>query len=193
MGFNWVSFLLYISIGVFTPGPNNIMAMNYARKAGFKKGMIFVLGMLSGVTVVMTLCMIFTSVLASLIPRIQLPMKILGAAYMLYLAIMTLLPSKNKKLYSSNGDFFTGAALAFINVKLIFYGITAISSFILPVYSSGAILVFFVFILSIAGTVGNICWALFGSLFSAVFTRHEKALNIIMAALLLYCAVSLFL
>jgi threonine/homoserine/homoserine lactone efflux protein len=106
--------------------------------------------------------------------------------------IMTLIPPKNKKPYSSNGGFFTGVAMPFINVKLIFYGITAISSFILPVYSGGAILAFFVFILSIVGTVGNVCWALFGSLFSAVFNRHEKALNVIMAAMLLYCAVSLF-
>jgi threonine/homoserine/homoserine lactone efflux protein len=192
MGFNWVSFFLYISIGVFTPGPNNIMAMNYARNAGFKKGMVFILGMLSGVVVVMTLCMVFTSVLASIIPRIHFPMKIVGAAYILYLTIMTLLPSRNKKLYGGNGGFFAGAALPFVNVKIILYGITSISSFILPVFNSIAILAIFVVILSVVGVAGNVCWALFGSLFSAVFTRHEKALNIIMAILLLYCAVSLF-
>jgi len=193
MEFNWFSFLLYILIGAFTPGPNNIMSMNNAKHSGFRKGMVFILGMQAGVLVIMILCMVFSAALASVIPRVQFPMKIAGASYMVYLAARTLFPPKANRLYDGSGSFAVGAVLQFLNPKLIFYGITAISSFILPFYSGAAVLSFFVFILTIAGFFANMCWALFGSLFSVLFTKYDKAVNAVMALLLLYCAVSLFL
>ena len=193
MVFNWVSFLLFIIIGAFTPGPNNIMSMNYARAAGFKKGMIFIAGMFAGVAVIMTLCMIFSAALANIIPQIQLSMKIMGAAYILYLVAMLFIPSKNNKAGGNNGSFFVGMALQFINPKMILYGIMAVSTFITPFFSGIPVLAFFIFILTFVGFAANILWALFGALFNALFIRHGKMLNIIMAVLLLYCAVSLFL
>lgn len=42
--FNWRTFLVYILVMTFTPGPNNIMAMVTAGKYGFKKAMEFVAG-----------------------------------------------------------------------------------------------------------------------------------------------------
>jgi threonine/homoserine/homoserine lactone efflux protein len=120
-------------------------------------------------------------------------MKILGAAYMVYLIIKTLIPSKEHEIKKNNGSFLIGALLQLINPKIIIYGITAMSSYILPYYNEMQILLFFVLLLSFVGFTGTICWALFGSLFSVLFSRHGKILNIIMAVLLLYCAVSLFL
>jgi threonine/homoserine/homoserine lactone efflux protein len=120
-------------------------------------------------------------------------MKVLGAAYMIYLIVKTIIPSPKKELKSNSGSFIIGAFLQFINIKIILYGITAFSSFILPYYYNIPILVSFAFLLSFVGFTGSICWALFGSLFSMVFIKHTKLLNIIMIILLLYCAVSLFL
>lgn len=39
-----LSFLLYVFVTSFTPGPNNIMAMLFATKYGFKKTLGFCLG-----------------------------------------------------------------------------------------------------------------------------------------------------
>jgi threonine/homoserine/homoserine lactone efflux protein len=119
-------------------------------------------------------------------------MKIIGAAYMVYLIIKTIVPSKKNEIKNNNGSFIIGALLQLINPKIIIYGITAMSSYILLYYNSIPILIFFVFLLSFVGFTGTICWALFGSLFSVLFNKHGKILNIIMAILLLYCAVSLF-
>jgi threonine/homoserine/homoserine lactone efflux protein len=191
--FLWIPFLSYIFITAYTPGPNNIMAMNNAARVGFKKGMSFVLGMFAGFSAVMLLCMIFSAVLFKVIPKIQFQMKIIGAAYMLYLIVKTLLPQKAHEVRSNNGGFLIGALLQFINPKIIIYGITAMSSYILPHYSSVPTLIIFAFLLSSVGFSGSLCWALFGSAFNMLFSKYGKALNIIMAALLLYCAVSLFL
>jgi threonine/homoserine/homoserine lactone efflux protein len=191
--FPWVSFLSYVFIVAYTPGPNNIMSMNNAKNVGFKKGIIFNFGILVGFFVVMILCLIFSTVLYTLVPKIQLPMKILGAAYMLYLIIKTFVPSKKHEIKNNNGSFLVGALLQLINPKIIIYGITAMSSYILVYYKGLPVLVFFAFLLAFVGFTGTICWALFGSLFNKMFNKHGKLLNIIMAILLLYCAVSLFL
>jgi threonine/homoserine/homoserine lactone efflux protein len=46
--FPWISFLSYIFIVAYTPGPNNIMSMNNAKNVGFKKGIVFNFGILAG-------------------------------------------------------------------------------------------------------------------------------------------------
>jgi threonine/homoserine/homoserine lactone efflux protein len=176
----------------YTPGPNNIMSMNNAKNVGFRRGIIFNFGLLTGFFVVMILCLLFTTVLYNVVPKIQFPMKIFGAAYMIYLIIHTLIPSEKKEIQNNNVSFILGVFLQFINSKIIIYGITAFSSFILPHYNGIPVLVFFAFLLSFVGFSGSVCWALFGSLFSILFNKHQKVLNIIMAILLLYCAVSLF-
>jgi threonine/homoserine/homoserine lactone efflux protein len=119
-------------------------------------------------------------------------MKIAGAAYMVFLIIKTIIPPKEQTTANTNGSFFIGVVLQLINPKGILYGITAMSSFILPYYKEIPILLMFVMLLSLVGFSATVCWALFGSLFSIVFNKHKKVLNIIMAVLLLYCAISLF-
>jgi threonine/homoserine/homoserine lactone efflux protein len=169
------------------------MSMNNAKNVGFKRGIVFNLGILTGFFVVMILCLIFSTVLYTLVPKIQFSMKILGAAYMIYLIIKTFAPSKEHKIKNNNGSFLIGALLQLINPKIIIYGITAMSSYILVYYKELPVLVFFASLLAIIGFTGTLCWALFGSLFSILFDKHRKILNLIMAILLLYCAVSLFL
>jgi threonine/homoserine/homoserine lactone efflux protein len=120
-------------------------------------------------------------------------MKIAGAAYMVYLIVKTLAPSKGHETKSSKGSFLAGALLQLVNPKIMIYGITALSSYVLLYYSEIPVLIFFAFLLAFVGFTGTLCWALFGSLFSLLFSKHGKVVNVVMAVLLLYCAVSLFL
>lgn len=48
-------------------------------------------------------------------------------------------------------------------------------------------------LLSVIGASGCLCWAVSGAAFEKLFNKYRKALNLIMALLLAYCAVSLFL
>jgi threonine/homoserine/homoserine lactone efflux protein len=191
--FPWQAFLTYIFIVAITPGPNNIMSMNNAIRKGFRRALPFNFGVFTGFVIVLTLCAVFSSLLFTLIPRIQLPMKILGAAYMLYLALKPFLPSKKAGAKDLSASFIIGIALQFINPKLYIYGITAISSFILPWYTEIPIMAFFIFLLSFMGFACTVTWSFFGSLLSKVFNKYGRIINIVMALLLIYCAVSLFL
>jgi threonine/homoserine/homoserine lactone efflux protein len=170
------------------------MSMNNAKNIGLRKSILFNLGNYTGHFIVMLACLTFSKALYTILPKIQIPMKILGAAYLLYLAVKTIVrPKKHEAKDSKDRGFIVGALLQLINVKVILFGLTAMSSYLLPYYKSVPVLILLAFLMSSVQFTGNVCWTLFGSLFNRLFIRHGKIVNIIMAVLLVYCAVSLFL
>jgi threonine/homoserine/homoserine lactone efflux protein len=182
-----------VIITAITPGPNTIMSMNNGAAHGFKKGIIFNFGIFTGFTVIMILCALFSTVLFSLAPKIALPMKIAGAIYMLYLAIKIFISHSDYSRKNAKGSFLAGFFLEFVNVKIMIYGITSFSNWIVPAYKHPFTLLLFAVFLSFAGFLCTLLWSAFGSLFAQLFIKHGKVLNTIMALLLVYCAVSLFL
>lgn len=191
--FNWFAFFSYILVTAFTPGPNTISSMSSGSCSGFKKTLPYILGIWSGFTVVMLLCTLFCNILTGLIPKIKLPMLIIGAAYILFLAWKIF---RNKPIVEAEGaqnGFLAGVALQFVNPKVYIYGIVALEGYILPYYQGQTlILIVFALLLSSVSFVSNLCWALFGSVFKLLFSRYSRITNTIMALLLVYCAVSLF-
>ena len=142
----------------------------------------------------MSLCNIFSVALYNIIPSIKPFMNFIGAAYILFLAWKTFTskPVEEKKTDDRTNKFLTGIILQFVNPKAILYGITIASSFIVPYYTSALILGGFSIFLAVVTFIAVSSWALFGSLFQKLFIKHYKVINIIMSALLIYCAVSLF-
>ncbi|WP_377520122.1 LysE family transporter [Priestia megaterium] len=189
-----LSFLLYIFVTSFTPGPNNIMAMLFANEYGLKKTIKFCLGVGTGFLIVMLLCSYFNILLENFIPKIEFFMEILGAIYMIYLAIKIFL-SKNDNENNKedrNNSFFMGMILQFINPKGILYGITAIATFILPYHDSNFSIILYSIFLAFVGFVGTFSWSLFGSVFQKFLSKYRSQFNLIMALLLVYSAVSIF-
>lgn len=191
--FHLYAFLSFIFITAYTPGPNNIMSMSHASKLGFRKSFPFNLGILAGFSIVMTLCALFSTVLYAMIPKIKPVMLVIGAGYMLYLAWKIWKSDSNIHVQDTKiSSFRSGCLLQFVNPKIMVYGITAMSSYILPVFHDPLILSWFVLLLSLVGFSGTVCWAIFGAVFSRFFQEHSKLLNGILALLLVYCAASLF-
>ena len=192
--FPWYAFLTYAVITAATPGPNNIMSMSNAGRLGFRRALPFNLGIWVGFTIVMALCTLFCTALSALIPAIRLPMLVLGAAYMLYLAWGTFRSSDVIQEDHSREGFLSGLLLQFINPKIYLYGVMSMEAYILPYYGGQpAVLLFFALLLAFIGFAFTLAWAAFGSVFRLLFSRHARVVNTIMALLLVYCAVSLFL
>lgn len=192
--FSWINFLTYAVITAATPGPNNIMSMSNASRLGFKKSISFNFGILGGFSIVMLLCTFFVTLLSSFIPKIELPLKIIGAAYMLYLAWKTFTSSPEIQESSSQSGFVSGFLLQFVNPKIYIYCIVSMEAYILPYYSNDPTALFgFAILLGLIGFGFTLCWAAFGSAFKLLFSKYAKITNTIMALLLVYCAVSLFL
>lgn len=191
--FNWFSFLIYTIVTAATPGPNNIMSMSNGTRMGFKKALPFNFGIGAGLAVVMLLCTVFCDMLSALIPKIKLPMLVIGAVYILFLAWEIFRSSGKIKENHSHSGFLSGLLLQFINPKIYIYCIMSMEAYILPYYHGQTdILVAFALLLALIGFAFTLCWSAFGSVFKRLFTRHTKAVNTIMALLLVYCALSLF-
>jgi cysteine/O-acetylserine efflux protein len=192
---NFTAFLSYVLITTFTPGPNNLMSMSNASRYGFKKSIFFNIGIFFGFFIIIALCSFFSVTLYSLIPSIKPIMTIIGAVYILWLAWKTYKskPHTESDNAKNTNTFLSGFLLQFVNPKVILYGITTVSTFIVPYYKSAVVLAIFSAILASVGFVATCCWSMFGSLFQKVLIQNEKVINIIMALLLAYCAVSLFL
>ncbi|MED1408485.1 MULTISPECIES: LysE family transporter [Bacillus] len=187
------SFLIFVFISSFTPGPNNFLAMTYANQHRLKRSIKFCLGVAFGFFIITSLCSFFNIVLINILPIIEFPLKFLGVAYMLYLAFKILTSKSNidtkKKSYKSL--FLVGIALQFVNPKGILFGLTVVSTFILPYYNSYSSYLLFSLFLGVVGLMSTFSWCLFGSLFQKLLLKHNQLFNIIMAILLVLSAISI--
>lgn len=193
--FSWMNFLSYAVVTAVTPGPNNIMSMSNAGRLGFRRAFPFNLGVWAGFSVVMLICTFFCNALSDIIPKIRTPMLILGAIYMLWLAWKTFKsPPVEDNDRKTKGGFIYGLVLQFVNPKIYIYCIVSMEAYILPYYHGKWIeLTLFVLLLAFIGFVFTLCWALFGSAFKLLFSKYSRVTNTIMALMLVYCAISLFL
>ena len=133
---NLYPFLIYVIVTTFTPGPNNIMAMTNAMHDGFKRTIRFLFGIFAGFIVILLLSGLLNLVLADILPEVHLWLNVLGAGYMVFLAIHIIRskpivddPSANKF-----NSFKAGFVMQFLNIKVIVYGITVFSLFIIERY-----------------------------------------------------------
>ncbi|WP_078381865.1 LysE family transporter [Sutcliffiella halmapala] len=187
------SFLLFVIITSFTPGPNNIMAMTFANNHGLRKTITFCLGVGIGFFVIILFCSFFNRILISVIPIIEFPLTIFGVGYMLYLAFKILTSKNNNDVNDDvkRNFFFIGIFLQFVNPKAIIFGITVVATFILPYYDSYFSYLLFSLFLGMIGLTSTFSWSLFGSIFQKYLVQYRKQFNIMMAILLVYSAFSI--
>ena len=185
----FIEMTISAAVTVWSPGPNNILLLSTASKYGIKKNAKLLLGIWTGSLSLMCLCGIFCSALGSIVPGIQPIMKYVGAAYILYLAWQTWKrkpPKENEA--EKESSYVMGLLLQLLNVKIIVYGLTMFSSFILPYESRIPVLFLFAVYLMILGAIGNLIWAFAGNVLKRFYTEHYKLMNAVMALLLLWCS-----
>ena len=190
---NAAAFFAYLFLTAFTPGPNNIMALSNAGAFGFKRSCRFCLGVFLGFLVVMSACALAGSLLYAAVPRIEPYLRWVGAAYILLLAWWIFrarhVGVETSRLSRPNG-LWAGVVLQLVNVKVIIYGLTALSVFVLPYHDRLTSLAVFVLILSLMGLAGTMAWAGFGAMMRKIFDRYRRRVNTILALSLVLCAFS---
>ncbi len=192
--FDWLSFLIYATVTAVTPGPNNLLSMSNGSRKGFRGALPFNMGIWVGFSAVMLLCTAFCSLLSAWIPKIRLPMLLVGAIYMLYLAWETFRATGVIEEKEGKEGFLSGLLLQFVNPKIYVYCIASMEAYVLPFYAGQALpLIGFALLLALIGFAFTLLWSAFGAGFRWLFSGHAKVVNTVMALLLVYCAVSLFL
>ena len=189
---NFYPFLVYVVVTTFTPGPNNIMAMTNAMHDGYGRTLKFLAGMLSGFFIVMLASGLLNVVLTGWLPSLEKWLKILGGLYMFYLAyhIARSRPEEIDQGKNSDNTYKAGFSMQFLNIKVILYGITVYSLFIVHTYPSPLMIALFALILALVGFTSTSCWSLGGNIFRKTLRKNYRLFNFFMAALLVYTAVA---
>ncbi len=186
----YLSFIMYVCAVTFMPGPNNVLLLSAAGQNGLKKCLPLLFGIWTGLITVMMIAGAFCTLLSRYVPAAAPYLKYVGAAYILYLAFLTLKrkPSSRETGKDLTLTFRNGFLLQFLNVKVIMLGLAAFPGYFMP-YGSGFfnILLFAVTMTACCGA-GNLIWALFGSILNPFYDRHFRIINVVMSLLLIYCA-----
>lgn len=185
------AFVIYALINAFTPGPGNILALNTMTNYGWKRGKRLFFGIFISYYFVQALCAVFVFGLENLINPIMSVLKYAGAIYILWLAYHIAISKPDNKNDVKQPSFLIGFVLQVVNVKIFIFGITALTGYIIPYYTSLGMLIFFEMIIATIGTIATLTWIFFGGLFQKTYSKHFQVINIILALLLLQCAVGL--
>lgn len=209
----YLSFISYACATTFLPGPNNVLLMAVAGQFGIRSCRKLLLGIWTGLIVVMLLAGSFCAALSTFVPRIVPWFRFVGVAYILYLAWKTFRVKPKEDAIADQKDSDTAAAgrqktaapetppgygsgflLQFLNIKVIMLGLAAYPAYFLAEGAAGSsaqrILLFAVSMTVCCGT-GNLIWTFLGGLLKPLYDRHCRIVNTVMALLLVWCAVKI--
>lgn len=82
--------LSFVLVTTYTPGPNNISSTSMGVLYGYERTLPYLLGITTGFLLLMVLCGLISGTLRSLVPAFETVLRIVGAAYVLWLAYETL-------------------------------------------------------------------------------------------------------
>lgn len=184
-----LSVLMFAAATTITPGPTNIMATYSGINFGFRRTLPFIAGMAVGFFALVLLCAVGVGSLVVDHPSGARALKIVGSAYLLYLAfkISRMRPPEaaqpaDRRRYIG---FWASVAFQFSNPKAWMMGLSASAVFV-PVGDKVQAGLLIAFILAATMTVSVGLWVKAGSSISG-YLRHaptrQKQVNIVLAAL----------
>lgn len=185
--------LLYILIVGYTPGPANIYSLTCAMKYGRKQALVMWRGLLTGFTIAVIGMAVLSHLLGEALGDYVAYLKYLGAAYILWLAFQIYRESGAKVKSARLCTYWSGLVMQLTNAKMLLFDLTVFSLFVLP-YSDRLIDMFPVAVLLLlAGPGANLLWLLAGDYLRHIFGKYQKQVDIVMALLLVLCAVAILL
>ncbi len=186
-----LSLLIYITAMAITPGPNTILSMANAAAVGFRKGIRLNIGMLIGITLVTMIAFAAAALLYAVLPKAERVMQAAAFIYLLYLAYRMLRLGSIQEKEEKSATMLQGLLLQLVNVKVYLLALTAISAYIMPSSASIASAALQSLLIPLICFIAGLIWAAGGSLLRNIYTRHRRAISVIFAISLLWCALKI--
>ncbi len=131
------AFTIAALVLTLTPGPDMTLFLGRALTQGRAAGIAAMLGASSGIVIHTLLAAFGISALIQASPNGFLALKVIGALYLLWLAIQAIregsafaLEAENKKKTSLFGNWLTGLGINMLNPKIIIFFITFLPQFV---------------------------------------------------------------
>jgi threonine/homoserine/homoserine lactone efflux protein len=184
----FAALFVFALVASLTPGPNNLMLMTSGVKFGFARTLPHLAGVVIGFSLMVVLVGVGLDAIFIRVPRLLPIMRIVGAAYMLWLAVKIALAGPVGEVEGGGRPlgFFAAAAFQWVNPKAWVLSLSALSAY-------GAVAGDFTSSLAVMATLflatSLVCagaWALFGSSLRRFLMnpRAMRPFNIAMALLL---------
>jgi cysteine/O-acetylserine efflux protein len=191
---NLGAMLTFVFVTTFTPGPNNITSSSMGILYGYRKTVNYLLGIALGFFGIMLLSGIVSRTLYAIFPSLEIAMRLIGAAYILWLAYKTL-----KSSYQFSADdspvlgFTNGLLLQLLNPKVWVYGLTLYTTFLATITNQVLLLIISAVFLAAVAFCATSSWAISGAAIRRLLRnpKFQKAINIGLALLLIYTAIEL--
>ena len=188
------AFLTFAVVTTFTPGPNNISSSSMGILFGYRKTLPYLIGIVSGFFLIMLLSSIVSSTLYAVLPSIETYMRLIGAGYIVWLAYKTLRSS-----YQLDGNEAPvlgtrdGFMLQLVNPKGWVYGLTMYTTFLAGITGEVPLLFLSVVFLTCVAFCAISTWTITGATIRRYLRnpKIQQAINIILALLLVYTAISI--
>ncbi len=166
---NWQEFTALLALATamsFTPGPNTTLSTALAANHGLRRALPFVCAVPVGWGLLLSLCALGLGALLLAVPLLSWAVKILGVAYLLWLAWKlsqaTLLSSTDSARI--NVTFWQGVALQFVNIKAWMLALAIVSGWIAGRADPGLRFAVVLPVMLAYAFVSNLTYALAGSL-----------------------------
>lgn len=190
------AFLTFAFAVSMSPGPNNVLVASLAVGRPFRAALPAIFGISIGFLALLALTNTGIGSLIQSVPAISFSLKVVGAAYLVYLAwkIFSSDPSTPSPSLSAAG-FWKLGALQVVNPKAWLMALTASATY--PATLGGGIqgLVLMGVLFTAVNLISNSAWALLGQGGSRLIrtTKGLRNLNRVLGVLLLLSVVMLFL
>jgi len=184
--------ITFVLVTTFSPGPNNITSASLGVLHGYRRTLKFLAGVSIGFTFLMLGCALVSKTLLETFPVLDRALRLVGAAYILWLAFHTLRASYAFE-YGERPllGFGNGLLLQILNPKAIIYGITLYSTFLAPIVQNRLYLIVSALLLGAGSFASVSVWALFGSMIRTQLRqpRIRQTVNLVLSLLLVYTAI----
>lgn len=183
----------FVLAATFSPGPGNITSAAMGMMFGYTRTLPFLTGIVAGYFMIMILCAFLSSTLLARIPSLAPVLRVIGACYMLWLAVGTIRATYTSSENTSPMVFWHGFLLQALNPKAIIFGLTIYTTFLSGIIDQPVILSISTFLLAIVTFSSVSLWAFGGGQMQEYLhlDRIRKLVNFILFNLLVYCALSL--
>ena len=162
----FIALLALTTAASFTPGPNTTLSTALAANYGLKRAMTFVCAVPIGWGLLFTLCAGGVGALVVAMPALRLGIKVLGVAYLLWLAYKIGTASQLSSVDESrlNITFFQGVMLQFLNIKAWMLALAVVAGWMAGRVDAANRFALLLPIMLFFGFASNLLYAAMGSL-----------------------------
>jgi threonine/homoserine/homoserine lactone efflux protein len=184
----FLAMVSFAFVMAFTPGPNNVMLTASAANFGFVRSIPHMLGVSLGFVILLAAAGAGLGTLLTSIPSTQTVLKIVGAAYMLWLAwkVANAGPTDDGSDTEARPlTFLQAAAFQWVNPKGVVIALGAIALYVSPGRPVADLLIVLV-VFGLMTLLSTVSWSLFGAALSRLLRdrRRARIFNVCMALLL---------